>query len=254
MNIKTAVQYRLFDSKRAIMILYTTILSILLLTFLLASLAMQNYGLHDLSSLEIATMVFLFVIGLNSFREVFRMFVQNGISRKTMFFSQVIFTFILSVGMAFIDKWAVFLGSLSKKVNVNFTCTGFFELLYGQRYAGYTNRIPMHLEGFIFNICNYAALMMLGYFITILYYRMNKGQKVTVSVGVPVFLIVVLPILDSILFQRAVGKMISSIWRVAFGFSNGYNPYFGMVTGLFATAVFGGLSWLMIRKTSVKDD
>lgn len=111
----------------------------------------------------------------------------------------------------------------------------------------------MFFEKLLFTICLYAAVSMIGYFITALYYRMGKGAKIAVSVGVPAGLLIMLPIVDASLFHGKIGRTIGRLTSFAFGYSNKANPYYGMVTLLLIFAVFSALSWLLVRKAVIKD-
>ena len=49
-------------------------------------------------------MVFLFIAGLNSFKENFGMLLQNGVSRRTMFTGRLLTMVSLCVGMTLMDR------------------------------------------------------------------------------------------------------------------------------------------------------
>jgi len=113
--------------------------------------------------------------------------------------------------------------------------------------------LQMQVDGFIFNMCLYLAAMTIGYFITIAFYRMSKIAKITVAVGVPMILLNVVPILDAMLLNGVIMKTLINTVSFAFGFKNGGNPYFGVVSLLLIAVVFCALSWLTMRKAVVRD-
>jgi hypothetical protein len=203
--------------------------------------------------MEFASVIFLFIVGLTSFKDPFRMLIQNGVSRKMMFQSLIQSFVFICVVMALIDKIIALLSQFVASLNEELFFIGMFEQLYGQRYLGASTDFQMSFEGLLFNICFYLMFVMVGYFISVSYYRMNKGAKVAVSVGVPVFFFVALPIIDASLTNGVISGAIYKLILFVFGFSNGSNPYYGMVTCLLSFALFGGLSWLLMKKAVVKD-
>lgn len=94
----------------------------------------------------------------------------------------------------------------------------------------------------------YAVVMMLGYLITTMYYRMSKSLKLIVSIGVPGFLFVLLPIIDFSLFKGAIYSVLRQMPTVSFG-----NFRMIMVSCIILYAVFAALSWLLVKKVVVKD-
>lgn len=248
MNLKASLKYHLLDNRKAIIIFYIVILFVIGLAFTFAFSSTVT-GDPSLVSIQIAgvdgaTMIFLFILGLNSFKERFRMFIQNGISRKTMFVSFILSTAIISVGMALISCFLVILGKLSVLSNEQISFQGMFEQIYG--YQTFFKQL-------FFLACVYMAVILIGYFITVLYYRMNKGGKIAVSVGVPAFLIAGLPIIDYSLAGGAINNTIAFAFTYSFGLYNGANPYYGMFTCLCTFTLFSGLVWLLMRKAVIKD-
>jgi hypothetical protein len=247
MNIKTAVKYQIYEFKKPFLIYYFIIYMIFALFFLSTSPLIRNGADVNLGGMEAASMIFIFVSGLNSFKETFRMFIQNGLSRKTLFISFVCGIIPISAFMALIDSINGVLAGMVSNYQ-----TAYMQF-YGQRYAGSSNGILQLVEGFLWSIFAYAMLAMTGYFITTLYYRMNKGLKFIVSIGVPAFFFIILPIIDTNFTDGVISKGITNFFSFAWGYKNGFNPYFSMVTCTLIFALFGGLSYLLIRKAVVKE-
>ncbi len=266
MKLKPAFKYQLSDIKRPVAVFYLVIICLLILFFALSytpvtiitsdsggeiSTSYSNQG-SRISGMEFATVIFLFVAGLNSFKEFFRLFMQNGLSRRTMFVSRMITILSVCTFMAIIDKIILLVGKMIGAYQNKFTYAGLFEMIYGIR-AGRVSDLHMQADGFFFNLFIYLAAMAFGYFITVAYYRMNKPVKIAVSIGIPMSLLYGLPILDSTVTHGAISSAIGSAVSFAFGFRNNANPYFGMVTLLMVFVVFGALTWLMIKRAVVRD-
>lgn len=255
MNLNSSIRYQLYDNKRPIAIFYTiafvTSLIMILLVYFPNNPVVTVKG--RMGGLEVATTIFLFVAGMNSFRENFRMFVQNGVSRRTLFIGRLITVSIISLGMAMIDNVIAVLFRKIIPANDRMVYKSTIEIMYGSRYESHSSGALMFVEGILIMFCLYVAVSMMGYFITTLYHRMNKAAKIAVSVGIPVGLFTVLPIVDSLVFNGAISRAFESFIYFAFGYSNGANPYCGALTLILTFAVFSGLSWLLVRKAVVKD-
>lgn len=82
---------------------------------------------------------------------------------------------------------------------------------------------------------------------------MNKISKYIFSIGVPVFFIMLLPALDFLTLNHSgISDSISKGTSYALGLSNGFNPYYAVVSFMLLAAVWGGLSYLLIKKAIIK--
>jgi len=263
MKLKSSSIFQLNDMKRPVAIFYFVMFCILLFGFTVAGVNASSFnGTVIISTtsisgtgfvgMEAATVIFLFVCGLNSFKESFRMLTQNGLSRKTIFFGRIITLVSVGAGMAVIDKIILLAGKFICSYMSGVHFVGLFELIYSA-HAASAGTVQMHIEGFLFNFSLYLAVITIGYFITIAFYRMSKIAKITVAVGVPMVLLNAVPYMDLVLLHGAIGNALYNTMTFAFGFKNGGNPYFGMVTCLLIFALFAGLSWVTMRKAVVKD-
>jgi hypothetical protein len=241
MNLKSSIKYQLMDAKKSLIIYYSIVYIILIAFIFLSPLSNSSLG-----GVETASMIFLFIAGLNSFRETFQMFLQNSLSRRTLFKSYVLSIVPITILMAFIDSInGIIASSLARYESA-------YVQSYGQRYLGNSTDIQLIIEGFLWYIFAYAFIAMLGYFITILYYRMNKALKLLVSIGVPALFVIVLPIIDTNFTGGAISRAIGKFFMFAWGYSNGFNPYFSMVTCTIFFILFGGLSYLLMKKAIIK--
>lgn len=242
MNIQAALKYRLYDSKKSIIIFYTVILCLLFLLF--ASTITIDTSTGSANGLETATAFFLFVFGLNSFKEAFRLFMQNGISRRTIYVSQLLTALIVCAGMSFIDNVILLVNKSILAVDKKLSYMGIFEFIYGKQ----SSDIATTLLSLLFCFSIYSAFLSLGYLITTLYYRMNKGQKVAVSIGVPVLLYVILPLLDLIIFKGALSSAFKELVMIAFG-----SPAKAILSSIILSVVFSCFSWLLIKRAVIKE-
>lgn len=243
MNLKTGVKYQLWEGKRSLIIFYGIIYAI----YTLAIVATKTFSPETLgiSGIELSSMIFLFILGLNLFSESFRMFLQNGLSRKTLFFSLVLSILPIAAFMAIVDS----INGVVASLLVDYE--GMYLQIYGLRY-GTGIGVLQTIEGLFWYITAYAMVAMLGLLITMIYYRLNKMGKLLISIGFPVTFVVILPFIDSTFTNGAIFKGIYNFFAFAWGFQNGLNPYYSMITCTLFFALFGGLAYLLMRKAVVR--
>lgn len=180
MKRKAAVRYLLHSYRNPLLIFYGIILLVSLLVCTLMEVQVAGEG--KVSSVNGASVIFLFVCGLNAFKEDFCFFLQNGVSRKTQFSATCIAFLPVALLMAVVDSLMTALFSTL------FSYEGILGLIYGRAMeTGFTGFLLQ--IGWLF--CLYLFALLLGYLITTLYYRMDSKRKVLVSVSVPVLLVLV---------------------------------------------------------------
>ena len=163
-----------------------------------------------------------------------------------MFKSFILSIMTLSVFMSLIDSINTVI------VNIISNYDPIYLQIYGRRYAEGVSEIVKFLDGFLWNTFTYLTVSMVGYFLAILYYRMDKKLTIIVSVGVPGFLFFILPIIEFNFTKGAIIRTIGKFISFASGFENGYNPYYYITTSIFVFIIFGGLSYGLVRKAVVK--
>lgn len=248
MNFLPAWKYQMDGMKWPLIIFYIVIAALLVLMGVSMSLAVRQGTQFTVGGLEMASVVFIFVCGLNSFRSSFHMLSANGVSRKTMFVSFIAVLGAVAAGMAVIDSTV----SMVMRGIRNFgPGVGNYHPAFMQMYGLTPNNAADVATGLLWMFCCYLAAGMTGFLITTLFYRMSKPVKLLVSIGVPVLLLFVWPIVDLSLFQGAVSNAIISAIGWASGLSTG-NPYMGVVSSVLVTLIFGGLSFAALRRAPVK--
>lgn len=243
MNLKTGVKYQLWEAKRSLIIFYGIIYVIYIFS-ITAARAFSSVTV-TFGGIELSSIIFLFVLGLNLFSESFRMFLQNGLSRRTLFFSLVLSILPISAFMATVDS----INGLVANLLVNYD--GIYLQMYGLRY-GTGIGLQQTIEGLFWYTTAYAMVAMLGLLITTLYYRLNKMGKLLISIGLPVTFVVILPLIDRTFTRGAIFKGIFNFLTFAWGFQNGFNPYYSMITSTLFFALFGCLTYLLMRRAVVR--
>jgi len=127
-----------------------------------------------------------------------------------------------------------------------------FLQLYGSSYL-HAGGAAVYFDGLLWSITSYLCAAMTGYLITTLYYRMSKAVKITFSIGVPAMFFIVLPYIDGTLANGVIFQAIGSFFAFVNGFSNGFNPYYAVVSGALCFLLLSGLSYLLVRRAVIKD-
>jgi hypothetical protein len=254
MKIKSILKYQLRDYRNTVLVMYLCVyvftIFIGITNTTVHSLSIKGSGSREgMGGLELASMVTLFVIGLNSFKSLFKFFTGNGVSRKTLFSGLLLGMGITAAVMALIDTLNALLFSHVMSYH------SMFQMLYYDTANKDlpSNLLPMLVQQFLWLLFAYLWVMMIGFFITNLYYRMNKSTKIAVSIGVPVSLFYVLPLLDQYLWNGILSRAAMSFVSFAWGLSNGYNPSIGMASMLVFAAINAVFAWLLVRRASVKE-
>lgn len=250
MNIIVAYRYQMKENYNGCCIYYGVILCILISFFIGMSIVNSTASAGEISGFDAASIIFLFVTGVCAFGETFRMFLQNGVSRKTLFKSRLLTMISLAAIFALIDTVIL---SVAKGASTHFTnvsCLSLYDSIYRQRISE-IGFLLTRIESIMFDFCLYCLALSMGYFIALLYYRMSKGLKIAVSVGVPVCCFMVLPILDSTLLNGKISYVLKKVIEVLVG-TKTMNPYNALITCLILSVVLSGLAWRLIKKATIK--
>ncbi len=249
MNIKGATKYQINEYIKNIKVFYLVVILVIVFFGILSSVnASTNFT--SVGGIESATIIFLFILGLNSFKETFLMMLQNGITRKTMFIGRLITILAASVFMAVTDRFVVNVAGLFNDLNERFYMSAIYDEFFAGRVES-LHLLVMNLEAILITIGIYAAAMVVGYLITCAYYRMNKTLKIAVSIGAPVTVMILLPVLDAAVFDGKVSVALGRFFGFILGVKTG-NPYNLLITCVLVIIVGMGITWLLIRKSVEK--
>lgn len=261
MNLSASFRYQISREKKGIFIYYCVWVGLVVLMTLLTSLfSLLRPEEHSVGSIVLmngdtaATAIFAFVAGLCAFKENFAMSLQNGVSRKSLFFGRLCTAAACCLLMAAADECIT---EITRLVGRLPGIEAAAEPLIVGIYRG--DPILMNPFARVALSIGYDFFLLLfdsglGYFITTLYYRLNTPGKVAVSVGVPAFFIVGVPVLkmlrDHFHLERlyyAAAEAIVKLARFLFG-----TPLAAMMTYFAMFAVVSAFAWLLIRRAALK--
>ena len=202
------------------------------------------------SGVEFSTVIFLFVMGLNSFKEDFYFAQANNISRVDYFKANVIAILPIGLAMSILDViinrvYNLFVASptLYDMSYNNFTGANLIMEVWVQ-----SNSIVTLFGTVTFLFAFYIASFAIGLLITIIYYKCNKIMKILVSLSPIAFM----TILGSVATKYPeFGDKLEIFIETILGL-NTKNAYMAVMTFicLFIIAMF--FVYLLIRKVVVK--
>lgn len=248
MNLKNMFYFNIYDSKRSLTIFYSIIIAI---NIIFGILNVTTTGSTTIGGMEMASVIFIFISGLNSFKTQFHFGLVNGVSRKTQFISFMGYAFALAAFMALADS------ALGNITSLLFNGESMYMQLYGKRYidfsaeATFTKNLQIFGEGLLWLIFLYAMMAVLGYCITLIYYRSNKIAKWVVSITPALVLFALIPVLESLTNGRFVVKLVEFMGR-SMGLGQTINPYMAMISFIIGFGVLALFSFLLIRRAVIK--
>lgn len=226
-------RYLTRDSLAAVAVYYIVIAMLLILGF---SLSIAYNGTRiGFNGFKLATAIFLFVAGINSFKAPYLFMQANGIIRGSFFRGGVMALAVLAVGMTLIDEALYGILTVISPPEGSMA-----EILYPR--AGFFGTLLWTVAG------NLLAVFA-GWCVTMLYYRANKAQKLAISLS-PAVLFTALMFLDP-----AIGcwKAIASAFTCLMGLSGSRNIYIGVLFMFAASVLMAAFSFLLVRRAQVKE-
>lgn len=210
-------------------------------------------GRVTMSGIEVSTVIFLFVCGLNSFKSNFYFAKSNGISRKTFIKGLLISSIPIALVMSIIDIIINRINNIFIK-NPTLYDVSYGNLLgdVGRVYEGswvQSNSLATIFNTILFQFSLCLLAYVVGIVINMIYYRSNKYVKVLVSV-IPVAFIMFsgnFSIRNSGLTIR-----VKEFFDYIFGF-NPVNVFACVTTFLVLTVVLWAIAFLLIRKAVIKE-
>lgn len=235
-NIFRAAKYQLMLFKQ----LSLMCLSIIVLNILISVTVTYLFPGSGVSagSSDLIAVIWIFVLGLSAFTPSFKFMLANAVSRKSLFWANILSMAIVSTGWAVAVTLVLsFISRMNIKIIVLYT------LLFKDNSAA---------GAFVWFIGVFFLLIVLGWFINMVYYRSSKLMAYAISF-VPFILLGLLTIIN----QTTDGKLFDSIIKfivTAMGFSGSIpNPYIGSFSMLLFTVIICAFNYLLIRKAQIKE-
>lgn len=250
MNILASYRYQLSDHKNAIAIFYFVIIvgALVLGGLLSFVVSPTDTGVSvNFGGNEMITLVFLFVVGLCTFKDIFLFSLQNGVSRKSLFAAKLLTIVSVAAIMSAADS---ILYLLSKGLFLLFGISDYAEAK--TMYAGIygvsdQSAMVLQIKNFFLELVLAMAVMAAGYLITVLFYRLNKSGKIAVSVGIPILFLFVIPFVEMSYSKGAITRELQNLMILLLS-----TPVRITISSLLAFALFSAVSYLLMRKAAIK--
>lgn len=231
-GILKVTKYQLRDYRKSVGIYYSIIL-ILAVAWIIAMLNTNATGYSNFSG---STVIFIFILGLNTFKNSFKFTHANNVSRKRFYYGTMIAIVIVSLFMAFADTilTSIFLQS------------GYYKSNFHQIY----NYVSF-VDDFFWSFGVLLFATSIGWFITMLYYRANNIMKIIISI-MPVVFIIIFSYINSLLNGKILSSLISFLGNIL-GITGEVNPYNAVLSFIIGTIGLFALNYLLIRRAPIKD-
>jgi len=203
------------------------------------------------SGVEITTIIFIFVVGLTSFRDPFRMLLQNGASRNNFFVSLMVSSLGFAGVAALVDT-VIGLIATPMLNSVKIPYITIFEMLYNNLYV--TMPLPVRgLYTLVFLLAFYLMVFMGGHLISSLFFRLNKAAKIGFAISVPCLVFWILPLVDVIFLSGRITMFIFDVIKLALGLFDGERPYIAVLSACTTALICGAASFLLQRRAALKE-
>ncbi|MBW9147330.1 hypothetical protein K2F40_16665 [Clostridium sp. CM028] len=171
-------KYNIKSSLKPIIIYYTIFIGAL--TCIEMTNKFSNGGSGYTKGLEFSSVVFLFVIGLNFFKENFHFAQANNITRVDYFKAAAIAILSIGLAMSILDV------IINRVYNIFMVSPTMYDMVYNESYRVGTvwiqsNSMQTLFGTVIFLFAGYIVAFAIGLLITMIYYKCNKIMKILVS-------------------------------------------------------------------------
>ena len=215
------------DMIKPIIIFYCIVVASLIL-----NLALVNSNIHLMTKeLELATAIFLFVCGLNSFKENFYFAQGNNISRKSFVKGVIGSIFPIAIVMSIIDI------VINRVVNIFTEMPTIYDMICGSYSTAWVqdNSILVIFNSVLICFILYCLAYVLGLAISMLYFRCNTIMKILVSVIGIMILNLLSFVFDTPIFETQFG-----------------NFYIGLLSDIGIFIFLVGIIFLLVKNAEVK--
>jgi hypothetical protein len=228
-RVRSFAKYQLWDFRISVMVYYAILVAIALF------MVVRSGSPGDKMSLSGSSLIFIFVVGLNCFKQSFFFAQANNISRRTFHSA----TIVALIALAAILSVADFV--LDSAMSGYPFYAGLFEQMYQSSW----------MAKILWTMSVLTFFASLGWMITMLYYRANPIVKWIISV-VPIALIMMFVYT----YENRTGSFGSAVVRIlalAFGFSGEIpNPYPAILTFTLSSVALWAVNYLLMYRVPVK--
>lgn len=253
MNLKPIIRLQFRYDYRVFRIMYLIVYATVALNMIYELSSGGGQVRMHTSGLELATIITIFIVGLHSFRRFFLFYSANGVSRRRVFAGVTASLAIAAACTALIDTANAAIFSLFMDYRPMYATRlhdlASFSMTKGPSFHASLSA-SLLAKNLLWCFCAYLACALFGLCLSMLYYRMNRIQKLAFSAGVPIFLLVFLPVVDqNITGGQITAALVSGFrWWIACSM----NPASDLAAHLILSVLLSGAAFLLIRRVEIR--
>ncbi len=248
MKIKSMVKFSLFYLIKGYVCVFLVIFLLINLSMVLTATNVIGSGI--MGGMDIATIIFLLIVGGTSYKGDIAMAIQNGVSRKSYFCSTAILFVILALIASTGDTILSIIGNFYQTFDNGMGYDSMYEQTFLTTSSG-ASPIPTVIDYFraFFVQCAIDIFALAsGFLIGTAIYRLPKVLKVIIPAIFYTIIFIVFPILDYSFFDSKITRklfdfglwILESSWNMSLTF---------VIGGI----VLLGISFPFIRRVSISD-
>lgn len=240
-KLQTAIRYECSTSIRYIWIFYTIMLSIVAVVIITLKLCLGNNENINMSALENSSIIYIGVVGIMGFTEDFKMLIQNGFTRKYIFISTITMFMFMSAFLALLDT---VIASVIPLIIPDYR--NIFGFIYGYKNQYILNWLLLFLT--------YTLVSCITYFFVVLYNKIGKIFFIAFMVALGITLCFIVPLLFVyVIPENVIHNILTFLTRIAGFTADGkINYLYPIVSMIIASGIFGGIAYLILRRTELK--
>lgn len=242
MNFKPALQYQFRSFFKGTVVIYLILVLVV---------AVSMFGTMYISTSATSTMsftgycvtavIFLFVMGIVNIRNDLRLCIQYGVSRRTVFISELLSVMAASVILAVAGEALTGVAQILTANDHRFLVADLYQMIYLDT-SNITLSLGQHVLSALVNTSLMFASCLMGIFFSLMFWRLNRTWSIIVGVSIPILLNGV-----PILLSRA-GVNLEPLlnWISS-------SPFNFVLFCLFLAALFVIINWLLLRRANIKE-
>lgn len=240
-KLQTAIRYECLTSVKYIWIFYTIMLSIVAAVFITLKLCLGNNENISMSALENSSIIYIGILGVMGFTEDFKMLIQNGFTRKYIFISTISMFMFMAAVLAFFDT---IIGSAVPLIIPDYR--NIFGLIYGIKNQYLLNWLLLFLT--------YTFVSSVTYFFVVLFNKIGKYFFIAFMVALGIILGFIVPLLFVyVIPENIIQNIFTFLSRIAGFTADGtINYLYPIVSLIIGAGIFGGITYLILRRTELK--
>lgn len=239
-------KYQLNSFKHSTSIFYAIFIAVFAFT---AYMANNSDGNVSSSGIEFATIIFIFVTGLNIFKESFYFIKGNNVSRKDYLIGTSLSMIGFSAVLSVIDV------VLNRIYNIFVECPMIYDMAFGNynplndgswvQKSDLTTLVGSFLMQW--GLC--LGAIALGFLINLMYYRANKLVKIIISISPAILIAIVKFISDNFpKLSIEIFKFLNEVSLII-----GKNVYRLFLFFIIGFLIEIGISHLLVRRATIKE-